>query len=94
MPIRKESMMNTPRVNIPQPNYLGYLDATGRAIRQLREAKGLSQNVLARQTNMTQSSISLIESGQRAVSLETLINIAYALDTAPSKILREAELLT
>jgi transcriptional regulator with XRE-family HTH domain len=84
--------MKPPRVNIPQPNFLGYRTATGRAIRKLREAKGLSQNSLARNVNMTQASISLIESGQKTASLETLINIAYAFGITPSQLLQEAEI--
>ncbi len=53
--------------------------ALGRRIKRLREKADLSQEALAEKIRMTQTSISLIETGDRGVSMATLQKIASAL---------------
>ena len=51
----------------------------GRAIRIVRAAKGLSQKALAARTKLDPSFISLLESGGRSPSAETLAALAEGL---------------
>ena len=52
----------------------------GQRIRELRDAKGLSQRDLENRTGLTHNHISRIENGNYNVSLDTLSKIAAALD--------------
>ena len=52
----------------------------GKAIRYNRKKKGLSQYELAELTNLSPSYISEIETGKKVPSIDTLLNIADALD--------------
>ena len=52
----------------------------GQAIRYYRKKKGLSQYKLAELTNLSTSYISEIETAKKIPSMETLINIANALE--------------
>jgi transcriptional regulator with XRE-family HTH domain len=51
----------------------------GKAIRRVRELRGLSQAALAQQAGLRGNSVALIERGQRGVSIETLNELADAL---------------
>lgn len=53
--------------------------ALGNRIKRLREKADLSQEELADKINLTQTSISLIETGKRGVSMTTLQRISSAL---------------
>jgi transcriptional regulator with XRE-family HTH domain len=59
----------------------------GLRIRNLREARGLSQESLADAANLHRTHISLIERARRSVRLETLERLAIALDVQPSELL-------
>lgn len=50
----------------------------GKAIKELRKERGMSQGVLANASNITQTALSQIENGRRP-SAETLKNICAAL---------------
>lgn len=52
----------------------------GKAIRQIRELRGVSQAALAKESGLQGNSVALIERGQRGVSMETLNALAEALD--------------
>jgi transcriptional regulator with XRE-family HTH domain len=52
----------------------------GKAIRKVRQLRGLSQVALAGQAGLRGNSLALIERGQRGVSLESLNALADALD--------------
>jgi transcriptional regulator with XRE-family HTH domain len=52
----------------------------GKAIRQMRQLRGVSQAALAEEAGLQGNSIALIERGQRGVSMETLNALAEALD--------------
>ena len=53
--------------------------ALGRAIARARTDKGITQEELAEKTHLTQTFISLVETGQRKASMKTLEKIANAL---------------
>lgn len=61
-------------------------------VREIREERGLSQDRLAREMETDRTTISLIERGLRSPYVRTLIQIAAALDIAPSEILRRTEI--
>lgn len=51
----------------------------GRRVKEARRQKQMSQAELAEQTDMSVSYISLVETGKKQASLETLVRIANAL---------------
>lgn len=59
----------------------------GEALKQLRELQDLSQNDLAKLTNMTQSNISALENGSRQMGRERALTLAKALHVHPAVIL-------
>lgn len=64
-----------------------------RSIRERREARGLSQQDLARGTNLHRTYISLVERAVRNISVDALSVIADGLDLRPSQLLHYAERL-
>ena len=57
-------------------------DLVGKRIKRLREARGLSQQELAKAAGITQSMLSQVESGSRQgrqLRLEAVIRLAFAL---------------
>jgi transcriptional regulator with XRE-family HTH domain len=65
----------------------------GRAIRQRRKSRGLSQEALAEQAELHRTYISLVERAHRNISVDALSGIADALDVRPSQLLQQAEKL-
>ena len=63
----------------------------GRAIRELREASGLSQEALAEEAGLHRTYISLVERGKRNITVDALSQIAEALNVYPSRLIAEAE---
>jgi DNA-binding XRE family transcriptional regulator len=59
----------------------------GEKIRQLREARKLSQEDLADNAGLHRTHISLIERGQRSVRLETIERLAIALAVQPAQMM-------
>lgn len=55
--------------------------ALGNRIKRMREKADLSQEQLAGKVGLTQTTISLIETGKRGISIGTLQKIASALGT-------------
>jgi transcriptional regulator with XRE-family HTH domain len=55
-------------------------DLLGKAIRQIRELRGISQATLAEQAGIRGNSVALVERGLRGVSMDTLNAIAEALN--------------
>lgn len=53
--------------------------AFGRHLRQLREARGWSQQVLADEADVAKPTVQRIEKGQAAATLEILLSLARAL---------------
>ncbi len=59
----------------------------GARVRQLREARGLTQAGLAESCDLAVQTISRIERGVKAPSIEVLASIAEALDVPPASLL-------
>jgi transcriptional regulator with XRE-family HTH domain len=60
--------------------------ALGRAVRQLREEQGLSQEALAYKVGVHRTYLGGIERGERNVSFANILRIATALHVAPSEL--------
>jgi len=58
--------------------------AFGRRVRELRQARGLSQEGLAERSGLHRTYISSLERGQRNVGLDNVRALADALDVPPS----------
>ena len=63
--------------------------AIGKLINSAREKKGLTQEQLAEQVNLSPMHISVIERGNKLPRLETLINIANVLDVSADTLLQD-----
>lgn len=63
--------------------------AIGKRIKSAREKKGLTQEQLAEQVNLSPMHISVIERGNKLPRLETLINIANVLDVSADTLLQD-----
>ena len=59
----------------------------GIRIRQVRKAKGWSQDELAKKCGISMSFLGHIERGTRIMSLETFVSICAALDTGADELL-------
>ena len=59
----------------------------GQQIRQLRAAKGLSQEAFANSCGLDRTYIGGIERGERNLSLKNLLRISNALGVTPSELL-------
>jgi transcriptional regulator with XRE-family HTH domain len=59
----------------------------GRKVRELRLARGLSQEALAAAAGLHPTHISLIETGKRVVRLTTIQNLAVGLKIQPSELM-------
>ncbi|MDA8093962.1 MAG: helix-turn-helix transcriptional regulator [Betaproteobacteria bacterium] len=66
-------------------------DAFGRALRQLRRQKHLSQEDLGFDAGLARTYISLLELGQRSPTLDTLIALCAALDVSLSEMAARIE---
>ena len=65
--------------------------AFAEVLKELRTNRGLSQEALAHGCNRHRTYISLLERGKHSPSLGILFDLAAALDTRPSGILRRVE---
>lgn len=59
----------------------------GMRIRQVRKAKGWSQDELAKKCGISMSFLGHIERGSRIMSLETFVSLCKSLDTAADELL-------
>jgi transcriptional regulator with XRE-family HTH domain len=66
--------------------------ALGRAVRQLREERDLSQEALANQVGVHRTYMGSIERGERNVGLNNILRIAEALDVSGASLLARAGL--
>lgn len=62
-------------------------DSMGMRIRQVRKAKGWSQDELAKKCGISMSFLGHIERGSRIMSLETFVSLCAALDTTADELL-------
>lgn len=58
-------------------------------LEELRTAKGLSKNKLARLAGISQTAVTFIERGQRSPTLATLQRLAEALEVSVSQLIGE-----
>ena len=65
--------------------------ALGRAVRDLRVDRGISQEDLAHRSGMHRTYVGGIERGERNVSYANLLRLAEALGVPPSQLLARAE---
>lgn len=65
------------------------LCAIGARIKEAREQAGLTQEDLAAELDMSPSHISVLERGRKAPRLETLVNIANALQVSTDMLLQD-----
>ena len=65
--------------------------AVGKAIRDLRKEKGISQDVLSGIAGIARTHLTMIENGTKQANFETLWKIALALDIRPSELVARIE---
>ena len=65
--------------------------AVGKAIRDLRKEKGISQDVLSGLAGIARTHLTMIENGTKQANFETLWKIALALDIRPSELVARIE---
>jgi DNA-binding XRE family transcriptional regulator len=65
--------------------------AFGNVLREVRKARGLSQEALAAEANVERNYISLLELGHNSVSIRVLFQLAAALGVPASELLRRVE---
>lgn len=61
----------------------------GRRLRELRVARGVSQEALAAQAGLDRTYVSSCERGKRNISILNIYKLAEALDTHPAELLKE-----
>jgi transcriptional regulator with XRE-family HTH domain len=61
-----------------------------RLMRQERERRGVSMNILAQKSGLSQAMISLVERDLRNPTLDTLLRIAFALEIDLAEIIKRA----
>ena len=65
--------------------------AFGIVIGRLRIEKGLTQERMSGLAGIARSHLAALENGEKTAKLNTLWNIAYALDLKPSELIRMVE---
>jgi len=63
--------------------------AFGRVVKELRLRKGLSQQSLSFESDMDRTYVSLLERGMRRPTLNTILNLAKALDTTGPELVKK-----
>jgi len=65
----------------------------GKKVRELRKKLNLTQDELANIINLNKTSISYFERNERTPSIDTLIDLSYALNTTPYYLLDAEEII-
>ncbi len=65
--------------------------AFGRALRRLRQERGLTQEQLGFEADLRRTFVSVLELGQQQPTLTTIIKLARVFNLQLSELLREAE---
>ena len=63
----------------------------GKILKELRITKGFSQEILANESDLDRTYISLLERGLRQPTISVLFKLASALEVSPSQIIKELE---
>jgi transcriptional regulator with XRE-family HTH domain len=66
--------------------------AFGRRVREIRAQRGLSQDALARATDIHATMIGRLERGVREPRLSTILRVAEGLDVQPGDLLNQLDL--
>ena len=66
-------------------------DAFSAVLREVRKKRGLSQEALGFESGYHRTYVSLLERGLKSPSLQTIFNLARALDILPSEMLSRVE---
>jgi transcriptional regulator with XRE-family HTH domain len=67
------------------------LSAIGKAFREIRTDRGISQEQLSLDAGVDRAFVSALERGQRNVTLGNLLKVCRALDVKPSEVFRRWE---
>jgi transcriptional regulator with XRE-family HTH domain len=70
------------------------ISTVGLALRERREARGMSQEGLALATNIHRNYIGGIERGERQPTVRVIVELGAALDMSPSELFARAEELS
>jgi transcriptional regulator with XRE-family HTH domain len=73
-----------------QPTF-GPEKALGKALREIRRERGLSQEQLGFESGFDRTYISLLERGLQSPTVRTIVKLALALKISPSSIIRKME---
>ena len=66
---------------------LAFETELGKAVRELRQKRGLSQGQLAERVGVDRKTINRIENGHHSTSVSTITDIAKSLDEKPSALI-------
>ena len=66
-------------------------EAFGKVLQQQRKARNLSQKLLASETGLDRTFISLLERGKRRPTINTLFQLAYILGVKPAELITEVD---
>ena len=66
-------------------------NAVGRTIRNIRNRRGISQDVLSGLAGIARTHLTMIENGSKKANFETIWKIANALDMRPSELVAHIE---
>ena len=72
-------------------NYISYLKALGRYIREKRTKLGYSQEAFADEIGVHRTYMGSIERGEKNFSLKNLIKVVDGLGITPAKMMNETE---
>ncbi len=86
-------LLTQPRSSTQIQAVSGPEKAFGQALREVRTARGISQEKLALEWGFDRSYISLLERGIQSPTLRTIFRLAEALDVTPSKLVGMTEAL-
>ena len=75
----------------PRDASAAFLLTFGRAVRRCRENRGLSQEELGFESDLDRTYVSGIERGVRNPTAKTILRLAKALGTRPSRLMEMAE---
>jgi transcriptional regulator with XRE-family HTH domain len=67
------------------------IKAFGLVIKEMRKAQGLSQEVLSEEAGLDRTFLSQLETGRKQPSLLTIFQLATALKSEASELLRQVE---
>jgi transcriptional regulator with XRE-family HTH domain len=68
-------------------------DAFGHVLRTIRQSRSVSQEALAFEGGYHRTYIGQIERGEKSPSLRTIFDLAKALKSSPSDMIRQAEVI-